>query len=111
MKKILVVIDMQNDFLTGSLGNAECAASAEPVRALLAQGGWDAVAFTREGHSFLGWKRLAIGSSTVYADGETVTNLNESFGADGRPGDATLVAQWLSDQSVSVTALRDGRPL
>ena len=50
MKKILVVIDMQNDFLTGSLGNAECAASAEPVRALLAQGGWDAVAFTRDTH-------------------------------------------------------------
>ena len=50
MKKILIVIDMQNDFLTGSLGNAECAASAEPVRALLAQGGWDAVAFTRDTH-------------------------------------------------------------
>lgn len=50
MKKVLVVIDMQNDFLTGSLGNAECAASAEPVRALLAQGGWDAVAFTRDTH-------------------------------------------------------------
>ena len=40
MKKILVVIDMQNDFLTGSLGNAECAATAEPVRALLARGGY-----------------------------------------------------------------------
>ena len=50
MKKILIVIDMQNDFLTGSLGNAECAASAEPVRALLARGGWDLVAFTRDTH-------------------------------------------------------------
>ena len=50
MKRILIVIDMQNDFLTGSLGNAECAASAEPVRALLAQGGWDLVAFTRDTH-------------------------------------------------------------
>ncbi len=50
MKRILIVIDMQNDFLTGSLGNAECAASAEPVRALLARGGWDLVAFTRDTH-------------------------------------------------------------
>ena len=50
MKEILVVIDMQNDFLTGSLGNAECAAAAEPVRALLARGGWDLVAFTRDTH-------------------------------------------------------------
>ena len=50
MKKILIVVDMQNDFLTGSLGNAECAASAEPVRELLARGGWDLVAFTRDTH-------------------------------------------------------------
>lgn len=26
MKRILVVVDMQNDFTTGPLGNAECAA-------------------------------------------------------------------------------------
>ncbi len=25
MKRILVVVDMQNDFTTGPLGNAECA--------------------------------------------------------------------------------------
>jgi len=29
--KVLVVIDMQNDFTTGQLGNAECAAVVEPV--------------------------------------------------------------------------------
>lgn len=29
--KVLVVIDMQNDFTTGVLGNAECAAVIEPV--------------------------------------------------------------------------------
>ena len=29
--KILVVIDMQNDFLTGVLGNAECAATIPAV--------------------------------------------------------------------------------
>lgn len=50
MKKILVVIDMQNDFLTGSLGNAECAATIAPVRELLGSRVWDLVAFTRDTH-------------------------------------------------------------
>ena len=50
MKEILIVIDMQNDFLTGSLGNKECAATVGPVRELLARGGWDFVAFTRDTH-------------------------------------------------------------
>ena len=50
MKEILIVIDMQNDFLTGSLGNKECAATTEPVRELLARGGWDLVVFTRDTH-------------------------------------------------------------
>ena len=29
MKEILIVVDMQNDFLTGSLGNKECAATVK----------------------------------------------------------------------------------
>ena len=50
MEKILVVIDMQNDFLTGSLGNAGCAATIAPVRELLGSRVWDLVAFTRDTH-------------------------------------------------------------
>ena len=30
-KKVLVVVDMQNDFITGSLGSAEAQATVEPV--------------------------------------------------------------------------------
>ena len=29
MKRILVVVDMQNDFTTGPLGNAECSSHSE----------------------------------------------------------------------------------
>ena len=50
MKEALIVIDMQNDFLTGSLGNPECAAAVEPVRSLLESRAWDLVAFTRDTH-------------------------------------------------------------
>jgi len=50
MKEILIVIDMQNDFLTGSLGNPECAATVAPVRELLGSRAWDLVAFTRDTH-------------------------------------------------------------
>ena len=31
MRKILVIVDMQNDFITGALGNAECEASVQEV--------------------------------------------------------------------------------
>ena len=34
MKRILVVVDMQNDFTTGPLGNAECAAVIPMYRML-----------------------------------------------------------------------------
>ena len=50
MKEILVVVDMQNDFLTGSLGNKECAATVGPVRELLGSRAWDLVVFTRDTH-------------------------------------------------------------
>lgn len=48
--EVLVVVDMQGDFLTGPLGNAECAASLGPVLELLRRGGWDLTCFTRDTH-------------------------------------------------------------
>ena len=33
MRKLLIVIDMQNDFIDGSLGTAEAEAIVEPVKA------------------------------------------------------------------------------
>ncbi len=33
-KKLLVVIDMQNDFITGALGNKECQAVVPAVAAM-----------------------------------------------------------------------------
>lgn len=50
MKEILIVVDMQNDFLSGSLGNPECAATVAPVLELLESGKWNLVAFTRDTH-------------------------------------------------------------
>lgn len=50
MQNILVVVDMQNDFLTGPLGNAECAATIEPVKALIKDNEWVKVVFTRDTH-------------------------------------------------------------
>ena len=38
MKRILVVVDMQNDFTTGPLGNAECAAVIPKVAEVIKTG-------------------------------------------------------------------------
>ncbi len=50
MKKLLVVIDMQHDFVTGSLGSPAAAALVRPMEEWIRQ--WDGdYAFTRDTHS------------------------------------------------------------
>lgn len=49
-KRILVVVDMQNDFTTGVLGNRECAAAIGPVADLIRNGGYDIAVATRDTH-------------------------------------------------------------
>ena len=48
--KILVVIDMQNDFLTGVLGNAECAVTIPAVVDVIKNGAYDHIYLTRDTH-------------------------------------------------------------
>lgn len=50
MKKILVVIDMQNDFITGPLGNAECRAVVPKVADVIRYGEYDEIYATRDTH-------------------------------------------------------------
>ncbi len=50
-KKILVVVDMQNDFTTGVLGNRECAAAIPRVEELIRKGGYDVAAATMDTHT------------------------------------------------------------
>lgn len=45
MKRILVVVDMQNDFTTGPLGNAECAAVIPKVAEVIKTGVYDRIIF------------------------------------------------------------------
>ena len=47
MKRILVVVDMQNDFTTGPLGNAECAAVIPKVAEVIKTGVYDRIIFTQ----------------------------------------------------------------
>ena len=49
-KKILVVVDMQNDFTTGCLGNAECIAAINGVKAVINEGEYDEYIFTLDTH-------------------------------------------------------------
>lgn len=49
-KQILVIIDMQNDFVTGALGNAECQATVPNIVALLKNNTYDRVFLTRDTH-------------------------------------------------------------
>ena len=50
MKKALVIVDMQVDFLTGALGNKECAETVGKVLDVLAANEYDAVFATRDTH-------------------------------------------------------------
>ena len=50
MKKILVVVDMQNDFLTGCLGNDGCRAAVPQVIDVISSGGYDHVYVTMDTH-------------------------------------------------------------
>ena len=48
--KVLVVIDMQNDFITGPLGNRECKAVVQEVSKIIKEGGYDYVYVTQDTH-------------------------------------------------------------
>jgi nicotinamidase-related amidase len=50
MKKILVVVDMQNDFITGCLGNDECRAVVPKVADVIRTGDYDHVYVTMDTH-------------------------------------------------------------
>lgn len=50
MKKILVVVDMQNDFIDGALGTPEAAAIVENVCAKIRSEEWDIIFATRDTH-------------------------------------------------------------
>ena len=51
MSKALIVIDMQNDFITGSLGNPECQAVVPNIVQILQQNSYDKIIFTRDTHA------------------------------------------------------------
>ncbi len=51
MKKALVIIDMQNDFVTGPLGNPECQAVVPEIIQIIKNSSYDKLIFTRDTHS------------------------------------------------------------
>lgn len=48
--KILVVVDMQNDFITGPLGNKECQSVVGNVADIVKSGNYDRIIVTRDTH-------------------------------------------------------------
>ena len=58
MKKTLIVVDMQKDFIDGALGTKEAVAIVENVKRKIAQyrANGDEVIFTRDTHQPLPWK-------------------------------------------------------
>lgn len=51
MKKVLIVVDMQNDFITGCLGNEECQAVVSEVEKVIKKGDYDHVFVTKDTHT------------------------------------------------------------
>jgi len=50
MKKILIVVDMQNDFITGPLGNEDCRNAVKGCVDLCENGHFDQIFFTKDTH-------------------------------------------------------------
>ncbi len=50
MKKVLVVVDMQNDFIDGALGSKEAEATVDPIINEIKSGKYDFIALTRDTH-------------------------------------------------------------
>lgn len=51
MSKALIVIDMQNDFITGPLGNPDCRSVVPNIVQTIQQGSYDQIIFTRDTHT------------------------------------------------------------
>lgn len=49
-KRILIVVDMQNDFITGPLGNSECANVVDRVADIIKTGAYDEIYVTYDTH-------------------------------------------------------------
>jgi len=50
-QRILVVVDMQKDFITGALGNSECAKTVEKVADLIEKGNYEKIILTYDTHN------------------------------------------------------------
>lgn len=50
MKKVLVIVDMQNDFIEGALGNDDCRACVKEVVKAVEQGTYTDIILTRDTH-------------------------------------------------------------
>lgn len=51
MKKALVIVDMQNDFIDGKLGNRECQAVVPQIVDIINTGDYNAVIYTKDTHT------------------------------------------------------------
>lgn len=74
MQKILIVVDMQEDFIRGSLGNDDCRNAVDGCVKLLSKDEFDWVIFTRDTHnenylSTLEGKKLPIKHCIKDSDG------------------------------------------
>ena len=70
MKRILVVVDMQNDFTTGPLGNAECAAVIPKVAEVIKTGVYDRIIFTQDTRVIIWIRRKESGCPSCTASKE-----------------------------------------
>ena len=78
--KALIIVDMQNDFLTGPLGNEHCRAAIPGVVDLIKQDNWDVIVATKDTHdpekyrSSLEGQKLPIDHCFVNTDGWKIDN-------------------------------------
>ena len=68
--RVLTVVDMQNDFITGTLGNKECQAVVGNVVNVINTGNYDKIIATRDTH-FEGYLNTQEGYNQYRGMGDT----------------------------------------
>lgn len=86
MSKFLIVIDMQNDFVTGSLGSGDAILASSNIKKLLQKNEYDYIIFTQDTHyedylDTMEGKKLPVPHCIRGTEGwEIVPELAEEFG-------------------------------
>lgn len=100
MKNILVIVDMQNDFTNGVLGNAECEAAVPKIVDLINSKKFDNVVLTRDTHGLdyldtQEGRKLPVPHCIRYSDGWQIrSEITDAIKSNYKEDDWSIVDKY-----------------